>query len=96
MPLFTPIIALILLLKANRMVRSLIKLINYLMSFVRSFNCIQILANGAARTVGYAFLTSKVSTLVIEPLFLVRQLACTFWINIITALIIDFCLRPPI
>jgi hypothetical protein len=78
MPLFTPIIALILLLKENRMMRSLIKLMNHLISSVRSFNCMQILANGAARTVGYAFLTSKVSTLVIEPLFLVRQLVCTF------------------
>jgi hypothetical protein len=38
----------------------------------------QILANGAARTVKYAFLTSKASTLVMEPLFLVRQLAYTF------------------
>ena len=96
MPLFTPIIALISPLKANRMVRSLIKLMNHLISSVRSFNCMQILANGAARTVGYAFLTSKVSTLVIEPLFLVRQLACTFWINTMTVLIADFCLRPPI
>jgi hypothetical protein len=60
------------------MMRSLIKLMNHLISSVRSFNCMQILANGAARTVGYAFLTSKVSTLVIEPLFLVRQLVCTF------------------
>jgi hypothetical protein len=34
--------------KANRIVRSLIKLINHLMSFVGNFNCIQILANGAA------------------------------------------------
>jgi hypothetical protein len=75
---FTPIIALISLSKVNRMVRSLIKLINHLISSVGSFNCMQILANGAARTVRYAFLTSKVSTLVIEPLFLVRQLACTF------------------
>jgi hypothetical protein len=78
MPSFTPIIALILPSKANRMMRSLIKLMNYLMSSVGSFNCIQILTNGAARTVKYAFLTSKASTLVMEPLFLVRQLACTF------------------
>jgi hypothetical protein len=56
----------------------------------------QILANGAARTVRYTFLISKASTLVIEPLFLIRQLACTFWINTITASIADFCLRPPI
>jgi hypothetical protein len=56
----------------------------------------QILANDAARTVKYAFLTSRASTLVIEPLFLVRQLVCTFWINTMTALIADFCLRPPI
>jgi hypothetical protein len=96
MSLFTPIIALILLSKANRMVRSLIKLINHLMSSVESFNYMQILTNGAARIIGYAFLTSKASTLVMEPLFLVRQLACTFWINIITALIADFCLRSPI
>jgi hypothetical protein len=75
---FTPIIALILLSKANRMVRSLIKLINHLMSSVRSFNYMQILANGAARTVGYVFLTSKASTLVMKSLFLVRQLACIF------------------
>jgi hypothetical protein len=71
MPLFTPIIALISLLKANRMV-SLIKLINHWMSSVGSFNNMQILANGAARTVGYAFLTSRISILVMEPLFLVR------------------------
>jgi hypothetical protein len=56
----------------------------------------QILANGAARTIGYAFLTSRASTLVMEPLFLVRQLACTFWINTMTASIADFCLRSPI
>jgi hypothetical protein len=96
MPSFTPIIALILLSKANRMIRSLIKLINHWMSSVGSFNCMQILANDAARIVRYAFLTSKASILVIESLFLVRQLACTFWINIMTALITDFCLRPPI
>jgi hypothetical protein len=78
------------------MVRSLIKLMNHWMSSVRSFNYMQILANGAARTVRYAFLTSRVSTLVMEPLFLVRQLACTFWINTMTALIANFCLRPPI
>jgi hypothetical protein len=60
------------------MVRSLIKLINHLISSVRSFNYIQILANGAARIVRYAFLMFKVSTLVMESLFLVRQLACTF------------------
>jgi hypothetical protein len=78
MLLFTPIIALISLSKANRIMRSLIKLMNHLISFVRSFNCMQILANGAARTVGYAFLTSKASILVMEPLFLVRQLACIF------------------
>jgi hypothetical protein len=54
------------------MMRSLIKLINYLMSSVGNFNYIQILANGAARTVGYAFLTFKANTLVMEPLFLVR------------------------
>jgi hypothetical protein len=36
-------------------------------------NRMQILANGAARTVGYAFLMSRASTLVIEPLFLVRH-----------------------
>jgi hypothetical protein len=34
---FIPIIALILLLKANRIVRSLIKLMNYVISFVGSF-----------------------------------------------------------
>jgi hypothetical protein len=56
----------------------------------------QIFANGAARTVGYAFLMSRASTLVMESLFLVRQLACTFWINTVTASIVDFCLRPPI
>jgi hypothetical protein len=78
------------------MMRSLIKLINHLMSSVRSFNYMQILANGAARTVRYAFLTSRASTLVMEFLFLVRQLVYTFWINTITALITDFCLRPPI
>jgi hypothetical protein len=72
MLLFTPIIALISLLKANRMVRSLIKLINHLISSVGNFNYMQILANGAARTVRYAFLTSRASTLVMKPLFLVR------------------------
>jgi hypothetical protein len=56
----------------------------------------QILANGAARTIRYAFLTSRASTLVMKPFFLVRQLVCIFWINIMTALITDFCLRPPI
>jgi hypothetical protein len=56
----------------------------------------QILANDAARTVEYAFLTSRASTLVIESLFLVRQLVCTFWINTMTALIADFCLQSPI
>jgi hypothetical protein len=69
---FTPIIALILLSKANRIMRSLIKLMNHLMSFVGSFNYIQILANGAARIVRYAFLTFRVSILVMESLFLVR------------------------
>jgi hypothetical protein len=54
------------------MIRSLIKLMNHLMSSVKNFNCMQILANGAARTVGYAFLTFRASTLVMEPLFLVR------------------------
>jgi hypothetical protein len=54
------------------MVRSLIKLINHWMSSVGSFNCMQILANGAARTIRYAFLTSRASILVTEPLFLVR------------------------
>jgi hypothetical protein len=96
MPSFTPIIVLISLSKANRIVRSLIKLISYLISSVGSFIRMQILANGAARTVRYAFLISRVSTLVIESLFLIRQLACIFWINIITASIADFCLRPPI
>jgi hypothetical protein len=57
---FIPIIALILLSKANRIVRSLIKLINHLISSVGSFIRIQILANNAARTVRYAFLMSKV------------------------------------
>jgi hypothetical protein len=69
---FIFIIALILLSKANRIVRSLIKLINHLISSVSSFIRMQILANGAARTVGYAFLMSKASTLVIESLFLIR------------------------
>jgi hypothetical protein len=78
------------------MIRSLIKLMNHLMSSVGSFNYIQILANGAARTVRYAFLTSRASTLVMEFFFLVRQLVCTFWINTMTASIADFCLRPPI
>jgi hypothetical protein len=82
--------------KANRIVRSLIKLMNYLISSVGSFIRIQILANGAARTVGYAFLMSKANTLVIEPLFLVRQLAYIFWINTMTASIADFCLRSSI
>jgi hypothetical protein len=90
MPSFIPIIALISPLKANRIVRSLI--INSVGNFIR----MQILANGAVLTVGYAFLMSKANTLVIEPLFLVRQLACTFWINTMTASIADFCLRPPI
>jgi hypothetical protein len=54
----------------------------------------QILANGAALTVRYAFLISKANTLVIKPLFLVRQLACIFWINTMMASIADFCLRP--
>ena len=93
---FIFIIALILLLKANRMVRSLIKLMNHLISSVGSFIRMQILANGAARIVRYAFLMSRASTLVMEFLFLVRQLACTFWINTMTALIADFYLRPPI
>jgi hypothetical protein len=93
---FIPIIALISLLKVNRIVRSLIKLMNHLISSVDSFIRMQILANGAALTVRYAFLMSKANTLVIESLFLVRQLACTFWINTMTALIADFCLRPPI
>jgi hypothetical protein len=75
---FTPIIALILLSKANRMVRSFIKLMNHLISSVRSFNYMQILANGAIRTVRYAFLTFRASILVMESLFLVRQLACIF------------------
>jgi hypothetical protein len=96
MPSFILIIALISLSKANRIVRSLIKLINYLINSVGSFIYMQILANGAARTVRYAFLISRVSTLVIESFFLIRQLACIFWINTMTALIADFCLRPPI
>jgi hypothetical protein len=75
---FTPIITLISLSKAKRMVRSLIKLINYLISSVRSFNYMQILANGAVLIVKYVFLMSKANTLVIESLFLVRQLACIF------------------
>jgi hypothetical protein len=75
---FTPIIALISPSKANRIVRSLIKLMNHLISSVSNFIYMQILANGAARTVKYAFLMSKANTLVIESLFLVRQLACTF------------------
>jgi hypothetical protein len=75
---FISIIALISLLKANRIVRSLIKLINYLISSVSSFIRMQILANDAALTVRYAFLMSKANTLVIEPLFFVRQLACIF------------------
>ena len=69
---------------------------NHLISSVGSFIRMQILANGAARTVGYAFLISRASTLVIESLFLIRQLACIFWINTMTALIADFYLRPPI
>jgi hypothetical protein len=96
MPSFIPIIALISPLKANRIVRSLIKLMNHLINSVGNFIRMQILANGAVLTVGYAFLMSKANTLVIEPLFLVRQLACTFWINTMTASIADFCLRPPI
>jgi hypothetical protein len=75
---FTLIITLILLLKAKRMMRSLIKLMNHLISSAGNFNYMQILANSAALTVGYAFLISKINTLVIESLFLVRQLACTF------------------
>ena len=67
---FIPIIALISPSKANRIVRSLIKLMNHLISSVGSFIRMQILANGAARTVGYAFLMSRASTLVMEPLFL--------------------------
>jgi hypothetical protein len=54
------------------MMRSLMKLINHLISFIGSFNYMQILANSAARTVGYVFLTSRASILVMEPLFLVR------------------------
>jgi hypothetical protein len=69
---FISIIALISLSKANRIVRSLIKLMNYLISSVGSFIRIQILANGAALTVRYAFLISKINTLVIKSLFLVR------------------------
>jgi hypothetical protein len=69
---FTLIIALISLSKANRIVRSLIKLMNYLISSVNSFIRMQIFANGAARTVKYAFLMSRANTLVIESLFLVR------------------------
>jgi hypothetical protein len=38
----------------------------------------QILANGAARTVEYTFLMFRASTLVMESLFLVRQLAYIF------------------
>jgi hypothetical protein len=72
MPSFIPIIALILPSKANRIVRSLIKLMNHLISSVNSFIYMQIFANGAARTVGYAFLMSKANTLVIKSLFLVR------------------------
>jgi hypothetical protein len=72
MPSFIPIIALILPSKANRIMRSLIKLINHLISSVSNFIFIQIFANGAARTVKYAFLMSRASTLVIELLFLVR------------------------
>jgi ACR3 family arsenite efflux pump ArsB len=71
-PSFILIIVLILPSKANRIVRSLIKLMNHLISSVGSFIYMQILANGAARTVGYAFLMSRASTLVIESLFLVR------------------------
>jgi uncharacterized membrane protein len=78
MPSFIPIIALILLSKVKRIMRSLIKLINHLINSVKSFNCMQILANSAALTVRYAFLMFRANTLVIEPLFLVRQLACTF------------------
>jgi hypothetical protein len=72
MPSFIPIITLILLSKAKRMIRSLITLINHLISSVKNFNYMQILANGAALTVRYAFLISRANTLVIEPLFLVR------------------------
>jgi hypothetical protein len=54
------------------MVRSLIKLMNHWMSSVGNFSNMQILANGAARTIRYAFLTSRASTLVMEPFFLVR------------------------
>jgi hypothetical protein len=78
MPSFISIIALILSSKANCMVRSLIKLINHLISSVSSFIRMQIFANGAARTVRYAFLISRASTLVMESFFLVRQLACIF------------------
>jgi hypothetical protein len=72
MLLFIPIIALISLSKTNRIVRSLIKLINYLINSVGSFIYMQILANDAARTVKYAFLIFRASTLVIESLFLIR------------------------
>jgi hypothetical protein len=78
MPSFTPIIALISPLKANRIVRSLIKLMNYLINSVGSFIRMQILTNSAIRTVRYAFLISKANTLVIKSLFLIRQLACIF------------------
>jgi hypothetical protein len=78
MPSFIPIITLISLSKANRIVRSLIKLINHLMSFINNFIRMQILANGAARTVGYAFLIFRANTLVMKFLLLIRQLACTF------------------
>jgi hypothetical protein len=78
MPLFILIIVLILLSKANRIMRSLIKLMNYLISSVGNFIRMQIFTNGAARTVGYAFLIFRANTLVIDSLFLVRQLACIF------------------
>jgi hypothetical protein len=71
-PSFILIIILILLSKANRIVRSLIKLMNHLINSVGSFIYMQILANGAARIVRYAFLISRANTLVIKPLFLIR------------------------
>jgi len=55
------------------------------------------LVNCAVPTCPNVFLTSRVITLVTHLiLFLVRQLICTSWVNIITVLIADFCLRPPI
>jgi hypothetical protein len=78
MPSFIPIIILILPSKANRIVRSLIKLMNHLISSAGNFICMQILANNAARTVGYAFLMFRVSTLVIESLFFYTPIGLHF------------------